>query len=185
MFDINALVPYELTNSPDVDRFTSGWTRRRFMAASLATAAGMLAYGLFERSAMAHVLNVGQDYKMREPQFDCGSTSYPNCGGCNTVNRIFTGCCTAFHATYCPKGAGYHRHDNDNYDLRINKCNPADAVWDGWYWKHDPCCSFGGAQAKKFQQWRCHDGWYINVTTVHETICRWQTAVGTPVGCPQ
>lgn len=155
------------------------YTRRRFLRGAALTTAGLLALGVFERVAGAHTLSTTNDYILR-PNNDCGSTAYPACGGCNTVDRVFGGCCTTYQATECPSGTGYHRHNHGlGYDLRVNKCNAS--PYDGWHWLHSGCC-WNGSQNAKNMRWRCHDGWIDN----DESICRWKVSNGDSTSqCPQ
>lgn len=176
--DLRSLVPYDVSRSQARALGRSsleggGITRRRFLGGSLAAAAGTFAFGWFERTAVAHTLNVSEDYKIRS---SCGTSSWPNCGGCLTVDRIIGGCCTGFSTT-CPKGAGYHKHDHLGFDLRVNVCQGS--PWDGWLWPWSGCCWWGGDNRKN-RTWRCHDGWISN----DESICRWLVVTGTTGGCP-
>ena len=151
-----------------------GVTRRSFIGGAGVAAAAIGTAGLFQRAA-AHTTGSGGDYNILG---GCGGGAYPNCGGCVTAGRIIGGCKTSGSYT------GYHRHSHPTYDLRPDLCPQGgiSGFYDGWTWSHGNCCLYNAFpwSCKKWQTWRCHDG-YINGSA---SICRWRIGTGTSCsGC--
>jgi hypothetical protein len=176
----------DLSSLPSLDGAmgigASAWrrpSRRQFLAGALAASAA-LAFRAFLRPAWGHV-ETGTDYNIGP---DCGGVNYPDCGGCQTTNRIIGGCCTGGEGSgTCPEGNGYHKHNHSQgFDLRPNVCPPTSGHnYSGWLWLWSGCCILGVNNCKKNRKWRCHDG-EIND---EKSICRWVVSSGTDcTPCP-